>query len=263
MTAAGLPVQLSVIIPTLKRPETAELLAKRIKDLMPGLALEVIVVTPGAATARMPGAATARMPGAAPAYTPSPAPAHIGDGLRYVSDAGHGVYGAYNAGLQAAGGEYIWFIGDDDYPLDAARDIRAILEEGSVDLLVAPVVFSSGKIYRPQRTLLLLHFLNWCQQGVIYRRRELTRRRFFRRLPVQADQYVNILMRSDPSLQIRFLSRPICLFGIDGLSGRARDQGYRSLRVALAHRTLGSVGFLAFRLLLLIEPLVKRLVKIR
>jgi glycosyltransferase involved in cell wall biosynthesis len=173
------------------------------------------------------------------------------------------VYAAYNAGLQSARGEYVWFMGDDDYPLDAATSISGILQTGAVDLLVAPVLFSSGRIYRPARTLLLLHFLNWCQQGVIYRRRELLHHKFFRRLTVQADQYVNILLRSDPAVSKKYLDDPICVFGVNGLSGRGRDSGYRSLRFALAHRTLGCGAFFAFRLLAGIEPLVKRLVKIR
>jgi glycosyltransferase involved in cell wall biosynthesis len=173
------------------------------------------------------------------------------------------VYAAYNAGLQAASGEYVWFIGDDDYPLNSATSISGILQEGAVDVLVAPVLFSSGRIYRPTRTLLLLHFLNWCQQGVIYRRRELLCHRFFRRLTVQADQYVNILLRSDPTVRIEFLAEPICMFGVNGVSGRMRDMGYRSLRLALAHRTLGCGAFLVFRILALVEPLIKRLVRIR
>jgi hypothetical protein len=154
-------------------------------------------------------------------------------------------------------------MGDDDYPLDAAAGISGVLQEGSVDVLVAPVLFSSGRIYRPKKSLLLLHFLNWCQQGVIYRRRELLRRRFFRRLRVQADQYVNILLRADPLVSKKFLAEPICMFGVNGVSGRTRDPGYRSLRLALAHRSLGCGAFLAFRLLTVIEPLIKRLVKIR
>jgi glycosyltransferase involved in cell wall biosynthesis len=183
--------------------------------------------------------------------------------VRYVADTGHGVYAAYNAGLRSASGEYIWFMGDDDYPLDAATGISRILQEGAVDVLIAPVLLSSGRIYRPTRTLLLLHFLNWCQQGVIYRRRELLRHRFFHRLKVQADQYVNILLRTDPEVRRKFLAEPICMFGVNGVSGRVYDAGYRSLRLALAHRTLGCGAFFAFRLLALIEPLIKRLVKIR
>jgi glycosyltransferase involved in cell wall biosynthesis len=234
------PVQLSVIIPTLKRLETATLLAGRIRSLLPALAVEVIVITPLAAE-----------------RPPSDS------GVRFVADTRRGVYAAYSVGLRSAGGEYVWFMGDDDYPLDGAASISGILQEGAVDLLVAPVLFSSGRIYRPTRTRLLLHFLNWCQQGVIYRRRALLQHRFFRRLTVQADQYVNILMRSDPALRVRFLTEPICMFGVNGVSGRARDEAYRSLRLALAHRTLDRSRFLAFRALILLEPLIKRLVKIR
>ena len=166
-------MHLSVIIPTLNRLETASLLAGRIRELFPTLQIEVIVVAPHG------GAVTAS-----------------NEFVRYVSDDGCGVYAAYNLGLRSARGEYIWFMGDDDYPLDAAANVGGILEVGAVDLLIAPVLFSSGRIYKPTRTLLFLHFLNWCQQGVIYRRRKLLRHRLFRRLTVQADQYVNILLRS-------------------------------------------------------------------
>jgi glycosyltransferase involved in cell wall biosynthesis len=234
------PVLLSVIICTLDRLETARLLADRIQGLLPALGLEVIVVSPAAGQ-----------------------PANVDGLVHYVADAGRGVYAAYHAGLQASSGEYVWFIGDDDYPLDAAADIGELLQVGAFDLLVAPVLLSSGRIYRPSRTLLILHFLNWCQQGVIYRRRELLRHRFYRRLRVQADQYVNILLRSDPAVRTKFLPRPICMFGVHGLSGRGCDSGYRSLRLALARRTLNGGAFLAFRFLALIEPLVKRVVKIR
>ena len=89
------------------------------------------------------------------------------------------------------------------------------------------------------------------------------RHRFFRRLKVQADQYVNILLRSDSEVRKKFLREPICVFGVNGVSGRADDADYRSLRLALAHRTLGCAAFLAFRLLAPIGPVIKRLVKTR
>jgi glycosyltransferase involved in cell wall biosynthesis len=234
------PVQLSVIISTLSRLETARLLADRIKNLLPALELEIIVVSP------LVGEQTAS------------------SGLvRYIADVGRGVYAAYNVGMQSSRGEYVWFIGDDDYPLDAVTEICATLQLGVVDVLIAPVLFSSGRIYRPTRSLLILHFLNWCQQGVIYRRRVLLRHRFFRRLTVQADQYVNILLRHDRSLKMKFIDKPICMFGANGVSGRMIDSGYRSLRPALAQRTLNCGAFMAFRALTLIEPLIKRMVKIR
>jgi glycosyltransferase involved in cell wall biosynthesis len=233
-------LHLSVIIATLDRLETARLIAARVRTLLPTLELEVIVVTPSAETLQAP----------------------MGY-LRYVSDPRRGVYAAYKAGMRQAIGQYVWFIGDDDYPLDAAARIAPIMRENSVDLLIAPVLFSSGRLYRPTRSLLLLHFLNWCQQGVIYRRRVLLGHRFFRRLTVQADQYVNILLRADATISKSYLADPICLFGVGGVSGKTRDEGYRSVRLALAHRTLGCVGFSAFRVLTLVQPLAKRVMKIR
>jgi len=154
-------------------------------------------------------------------------------------------------------------MGDDDYPLDAATGISGILRQGAVDVLIAPVLLASGRVYRPTRSVLILQFLNWCQQGVIYRRRELLRHRFFHRLTIQADQYVNILLRSDPAVSKKFLVEPICMFGVNGISGRGRDAGYRSLRIALARRTLSCGTFFAFRLLTMVEPLIKRLVRVR
>jgi glycosyltransferase involved in cell wall biosynthesis len=233
-------VHLSVIIPTLNRRETARLLAGRIRELLPDLDVEVIVVSPPAGL----------QPG-------------LDGSVRYVTDAGRGVYMAYGAGLRAATGEYVWFMGDDDYPLDTAATVSSFLRDGIVDILVAPVLFSSGKIYRPARTLLILQFLNWCQQGVVYRRQKLLRHRFFRRLNVKADQYVNILLRSDTSVKIQFLDDPICMFGVNGVSGRSRDRGYGSLRLALARRTLSCGAFLVFRALVIVEPMIKRLIKIR
>jgi glycosyltransferase involved in cell wall biosynthesis len=233
-------IHLSVVIPTLNRLDTAELLAGRIFGLFPSLQVEVIVVAP----------ASQSLPGST-------------EGLTFLADTGRGVYRAFTTGLRQARGQYVWFIGDDDYPLDAAGGLHEDLVAGSADLLVAPVLFSSGRLYRPTRSRLILQFLNWCQQGVIYRREVLLRHRFFRRLPVQADQYVNIQLRCDPRVRIRFLDTPICMFGVNGVSGRAQDPGYRSVRRALAHRTLGSVQYLAFRALLFAEPLIKKLVKIR
>lgn len=238
--ASGVRMNLSVIIPTLDRVKTAELLAIRIRQLLPALKVEVIIVSPIAAEPRSESG-----------Y------------VRHVADARRGVYAAYTAGLQTACGEYVWFMGDDDYPLNAVTDISNLLRDGTFDLFIAPVLFSSGQIYRPRRTLLLLHFLNWCQQGVIYRRQALMRHRFYRRLPVQADQYVNILMSADPAIRKQFLREPICVFGVSGLSGRVRDAGYRSVRTALARRTLRFFPFLAFRLLTALEPFVKMVFKVR
>ena len=233
-------MHLSLVIPTLSRPQTALLLAMRVFDLLPGVQIEAIVVLPADV----------------------PKPQDTG-AVTFIHDDRRGVYMAYRAGLERATGEYCWFMGDDDYPLDGLVQMGASILASQEDVLVAPVLFSTGRLYRPTRSLLILHFLNWCQQGVLYRRSLLSQHRFYRRLPVQADQYVNILLRANRTVKTRFFIKPICVFGVEGVSGRRRDTHYASLRVALAQRTLGGSSYFLFRVLMLVEPLVKRLVRLR
>ena len=215
-------MKLSVILPTLDKVATALCLASRVREVLSGLELEVVIITPAPEQRE------------APSY------------IRFVQDRGGGVYAAYSQGLRHARGDYVWLIGDDDYPLDSAASIRTLLEAGEVDLIVAPVLFSSGRVYKPFRSRFLLLFFNWCQQGVIYRRSALLRHRFYRRLKIQADHYVNILLRADRSVRTVFLRDPICVFSVHGVSSRNKDLRFRALRPMLARRTLGCSGYLFF-----------------
>jgi glycosyltransferase involved in cell wall biosynthesis len=228
-------MQLSVIIATLNRFGTARLLGERVRELLPALEVEIVVVGPSIADAT-----------------------GFDKSVRYVIDEGRGPYAAYAKGLRVAVGEYVWILGDDDYPLDSVSRIGGLVREGLADVLVAPVLLSSGRIYRPTKSLLFLLYFNWCQQGIVYRRRVLSRHRFFRRLAVQADQYVNVLLRADPSVRLEYLPDPICVFGVNGLSGRMHDKAYESMRTALARRTLGGGGFIAYRGLELLRFLAGR-----
>lgn len=227
-------MHLSIVIPTLHRLETAQLLASRARALLPGLDVEAIIITPDA--------------------HPTPAQqAHV----HYLRDNGRGVYAAYSQGLQAAGGDYVWFLGDDDYPLDGAAEVAELLREGAADVLVAPVVFSTGRLYRPPRGLLALQFFNWCQQGVIYRRSVLGRYKFHRRLNVEADHYVNIRILADRSVNTVFLETPVCMFGVQGISARVKDAGFHSVQFPLARRTLGGGTFLLFQALICVGRWIK------
>lgn len=220
-------IRLSVIVPTLDKLETARLLGERVRCLLDGLATEIIIISPKSLQTD-----------------------DLAD-IRYVQDRGRGVYAAYTQGLRMARGEYVWFIGDDDYPLDAVSDLAALIERNDADVIVGPVIFSQGRIYRPPTSRLLLLFRNWCQQGVIYRRALFRNRPFFGRMKTQADHYVNIRFRLDSRVKVKFVKDPLCVFGIHGLSSRIRvDSQFLAVRSSLARHYLGSAEFLAFLLLL-------------
>jgi glycosyltransferase involved in cell wall biosynthesis len=229
-------MHLSVILPTLHRLGTARCLASRFRELFRELDVEIIVVAP---------------------VEVAPSEQSSDRDIRFVKDGGGGVYAAYTRGLQHALGDYVWFVGDDDYPLDAAAQLAPLLTAREADVIVAATVFSSGRVYRPYRNQLLLLFFNWCQQGVIYRRTALAEYRFFRRLRVQADHYVNVLLRADDAVRKVYIDTPICVFGVGGVSSRDKDAAFRALRPLLARRTMGWPGYLLFESIVAVASIRK------
>jgi glycosyltransferase involved in cell wall biosynthesis len=216
-------VDLSIIIPTLLRVNTALLIARRMSELLESeLAYEVVIVTPQEPEGR------------------------ADERIRFVSDNGGGVYAAYWRGLREARGEYVWFVGDDDYPLDSLRSFLSTIKARNADLIVAPVIYSSGRLYKPRRSRLGLLFYNWCQQGILYRRNLLLQMRFYKRLNVQADHYVNVVLRGNQELTIEYSDQPLCVFGAHGISSLGGDQSFRQLRPRLARRILPTLEFWLF-----------------
>jgi len=229
-------VDLSVVLPTLHRPGTALLIARRLAELLDSaLTFELIVVTP------------------------RPVENVTDARVRCLIDRGRGVYAAYGQGIRAAVGEYVWLLGDDDFPLDAIRSLTALIRERRADLIAAPVIYSTGGLYRPTRSRFVLLFYNWCQQGVLYRRHVLLRHAFHARFKVQADHYVNVLLRGDRSLRTEFLRDPLCVFGAHGVSSRGGDRSFRKVRPYLAHRTLRPMGYLMFLLIVAVADIRKQL----
>jgi glycosyltransferase involved in cell wall biosynthesis len=227
-------VDLSVVLPTLHKVGTGQLLAQRIGEICGSdLSVEVIIVTPKLTD-------VVREPN-----------------VKLVVDEGGGVYAAYARGLREASGEYVWLMGDDDFPLDSLARLAPLIKSRRADLIVAPVIYSTGKVYRATQSAFLLLFFNWCQQGVLYRARVLAPMKFYRRLRIQADHYVNVLLRSDRSLHIAYVDDPLCVFGAHGISSRGGDQRFRSLRPQLARRTLSLPGFLVFQTMTCIADALK------
>lgn len=175
-----------------------------------------------------------------------------------VEETKSGVYSAYMQGIERATGKYVWLLGDDDYPLDAAARLAPAMISGQVDLLVGSVLLSNGKIYRPNRTLFFLILRNWCQQGIVYRRSLLLQYGFHARFKVQADHYLNILLRANDTISKAYLDFPVCVFGTSGFSSRHRDDCFRRVRPALAKRVLGRVGYIFFFLTVLPASSIKR-----
>ncbi|MEE4239405.1 MAG: glycosyltransferase family 2 protein [Anderseniella sp.] len=157
-----------------------------------------------------------------------------------VSEPDRGLYHAMNKGIQAATGDFVYFLNSDDRFCNetvVADVVEAIRQNPSVDLVYGDVLMGSGNqlMKRPQVPVLSRESLcrkGFCHQSLFARRELLLRTGGFSeeyRIVADGDWLARALAVGATSLH---LDRDIAVFALDGVSGTSRwhAEKRRSLR---------------------------------
>ena len=159
----------------------------------------------------------------------------------FVSEPDRSLYHAMNKGIQAATGDYLYFLNSDDYFCDenVVTDVVAVIREyPSLDLIYGDVLIQTGEqlIRKPQVPVLSRETLcrrGFCHQSLFARRETLIRTSGFSenyRIVADGDWLARTLADGVKSLHI---SRDIATIGLEGLSSTInwREEKRRYLRV--------------------------------
>lgn len=99
------------------------------------------------------------------------------------SERDNGIYDAFNKGVRAARGEWIYFIGSDDFIFDPSvfDEVVAMAMASRAGLVISPVRNSNGTCYFSARKDFgnILIIKPYCHQGVLMRRTVIERLGFF------------------------------------------------------------------------------------
>jgi glycosyltransferase involved in cell wall biosynthesis len=157
-----------------------------------------------------------------------------------VSEPDRGLYHAMNKGIQAATGDFVYFLNSDDTFCDeeVVADVAAAIHRNpSVDLVYGDVLMGSGdQLVRKSQVPVLdresLCRKGFCHQALFARRELLLRTGGFSeeyRIVADGDWLAQALVAGATSLH---LDRDIAIFAMDGLSGTSnwRAEKRRSLR---------------------------------
>jgi len=144
--------------------------------------------------------------------------------IRVLSDPDKGVYDAMNKGIAEARGEWLFFLGSDDFLYDAhvLSAVFARPDAGNADFLYGNVVSPSYRgIYDGEFDFAKLLRRNISHQAIFYRRT------LFDRIPAYnlrykgyADWDLNIRLFLDAGVRVRYIGGIIARFGPGGLSSR-------------------------------------------
>jgi glycosyltransferase involved in cell wall biosynthesis len=158
----------------------------------------------------------------------------------FVSEPDRGLYHAMNKGLQAASGDYVYFLNSDDCFCDdrVVADVAAAIRQNpSVDLVYGDVLMRSGEQLVRLPQVPVLNRKTLCRRGLNHqalfaRRQTLARNGGFSeqyRIVADGDLLARSLAAGATGLH---LERDIAVFALDGLSGTVnwREEKRRSMR---------------------------------
>ena len=154
--------------------------------------------------------------------------------IRVFSEPDQGVYDAMNKGIDLAVGEWLYFLGSDDYLLDGQVLERVFSYDTKADILYGDVESSHLRIeYSGEWNVSGIKF-NRCHQSIFYKK-WLFRRfgKYELKYKILADRAFNLKVFYSRNVKTQYLPLKIAHFSSGGLSSTTRgevfDQDFSSI----------------------------------
>jgi glycosyltransferase involved in cell wall biosynthesis len=147
--------------------------------------------------------------------------------LKWLSEPDKNIYDAMNKGIDLASGEWLYFLGSDDYLINeyVFSNIDAVIKEKQPDFLYGNVIFgSTNTVYQGKISLKDLYFLNLCHQGIFMRKQVILKHgKFDLQYSSFADWELNIKIFRDTTLKIEYIDQVVAYYDINGTSSKNTD----------------------------------------
>ncbi|RSK36043.1 glycosyltransferase family 2 protein [Hymenobacter metallilatus] len=155
--------------------------------------------------------------------------------IRWVSEKDKGIYDAMNRALARTAGEWVYFLGSDDYLHDeqVLADVAAVLQETTADIVYGDAIVASnhGRHGGPFDLNRLLTYGNLCHQTIFYRQRIFSLiGNYNLSYPIVADWDFNIRCFRDTTLLTQYMQRDIVLYNdVTGISSTSQNDPFYQL----------------------------------
>jgi glycosyltransferase involved in cell wall biosynthesis len=159
--------------------------------------------------------------------------------LKIYSESDKGVYDAMNKGIDKAKGRFIYFMGADDYLLDAdvLKRVKDVADSNTTDILYgnvnSPVL---GDNYAGEFEAQRLIYMNICHQSIFYRNTVFkTVGNFNTKYRIHSDWDHNLHWFFHPQITATYLEESIAYYDGNGLSAKQKDHAFRKDYIRLVY----------------------------
>ena len=138
----------------------------------------------------------------------------------WVSEPDKGIYDAMNKGIDAATGDYIYFLGADDILLNLPIISISNAWHDNIDIILGKVEFSNGYVYSSKADWKLIFHNRLHHQGMFVKRIILENNKFNTNYTVYADFDLNQKLYKK-NVTYRYCDDIVAIFSLNGISSCA------------------------------------------
>lgn len=156
--------------------------------------------------------------------------------IRIFSETDNGIYDAMNKGISKAKGEWIYFLGSDDYLISPSilHEVNEfIIKNNATDFVYGNVIWGkSHTVYDGQFNLHKLFERNICHQGIFIKKKIVEELTCFNIIyPVLADYDLNVKIFTNKKYKIQYINKVIAYFEVGGSSSTISDPFYEEKKI--------------------------------
>lgn len=175
-------------------------------------------------------------------------------GLTWTSEKDTGIYDALNKGINLAKGDWLYFLGSDDYLLNGFSELALLLENKNSVYYGNSESFYLGKT-KPSYEVLKCSFTSYgltkyCinHQSIIYPKTVFKQYHYNLKYKVFADYALNIQVWGDASFQKVYYPISIVNYNMSGFSSVTNDEEFLKDKPALIRKNMGLLVYIRYML---------------
>ncbi|MHC1733557.1 MAG: glycosyltransferase [Bacteroidales bacterium] len=158
-----------------------------------------------------------------------------------------GVYDAFNRAVSLSSGDYLLFLGADDYLIADLASLASILVDDKT--------IYYGDVYMPKKHILFggkytrrrLAYHNICHQSLFYPRSVFENYSYDIKYKVWADYYLNICCMADKDFKFQYIKTLVSFYNdFDGISDNSEDSLFLKNQVRINYKFFPIQDFIYF-----------------